>query len=179
MMETFYTERLILRKVIQSDAADLFAIRSSDEVNRYIERPAYQDISESENYIVTQKEKSEAGEWVILGMELKQASVLVGSICLFSFSDDRSSCELGYELHPSYQGKGLMVEAIEALLNYLSTSSSLQTLRAIINPENQASLQLAFKLGFMKGRQLESVKEPYQCYYLEINSQKNMKSKMV
>ncbi|MBP6398918.1 MAG: GNAT family N-acetyltransferase, partial [Saprospiraceae bacterium] len=92
MMETFYTERLILRKVIQSDAADLFAIRSSDEVNRYIERPAYQDISESENYIVTQKEKSEAGEWVILGMELKQASVLVGSICLFSFSDDRSSC---------------------------------------------------------------------------------------
>ncbi|MBP9193476.1 MAG: GNAT family N-acetyltransferase [Saprospiraceae bacterium] len=168
MMETFYTERLILRKVIQSDAADLFAIRSSDEVNRYIERPAYQDISESENYIVTQKEKSEAGEWVILGMELKQASVLVGSICLFSFSDDRSSCELGYELNPSYQGRGLMHEALETLLKTLAESKTLQTLQAIINPQNKASLQLALKLGFKQGRQLEDVKDPYQCYFLDL-----------
>lgn len=168
MLETLYTERLILRKLMETDAADLFAIRSSEEVNRYIERAAYQDMSESENYIVTQKEKTETGEWVILGMELKQSSVLVGSICLFSFSDDRSSCELGYELHPSYQGRGLMLEALETLLKTLAESKTLQTLQAIINPQNNASLQLALKLGFKQGRQLEDVKDPYQCYFLDL-----------
>ncbi|MBL0083299.1 MAG: GNAT family N-acetyltransferase [Saprospiraceae bacterium] len=178
MMETLFTERLILRELIDSDAADLFAIRSSEEVNRYIERPAYQDISELENYIVTQKEKSEIGEWVILGIVLKQSSVLVGSICLFSFSEDRTSCELGYELHPSYQGRGLMVEAMETLLNYLSKSSTLQNLQAVINPENKASLLLAFKLGFKKGRQLDIVKAPYQCYYLGIHGQTQIESKI-
>ncbi|MBK7789413.1 MAG: GNAT family N-acetyltransferase [Saprospiraceae bacterium] len=178
MMETLFTERLILRELMDSDAADLFAIRSSEEVNRYIERPAYQDISELENYIVTQKEKSEIGEWVILGIVLKQTSVLVGSICLFSFSEDRTSCELGYELHPSYQGRGLMVEAMETLLNYLSKSSTLQNLQAVINPENKASLHLAFKLGFKKGRQLDNVKAPYQCYYLGIHGQTQIESKI-
>ena len=72
MMETLFTERLILRELIDSDAADLFAIRSSEEVNRYIERPAYQDISESENYIVTQKSRYEMVEWVNLEVEWRQ-----------------------------------------------------------------------------------------------------------
>ena len=61
-----------------------------------------------------------------------------------------------------------MLEALETLLKTLAESKTLQTLQAIINPQNKASLQLALKLGFKQGRQLEDVKDPYQCYFLDL-----------
>jgi ribosomal-protein-alanine N-acetyltransferase len=34
----------------------------------------------------------------------------VGTICLFGFSDENASCEIGYELLTNFQGQGIMKE---------------------------------------------------------------------
>ena len=50
---------------------------------------------------------------------------LVGSVCL-NFNEPFNPGELGYGLHPTYQGKGIMVEALELFLAWIKKQSIVQ-----------------------------------------------------
>ena len=94
----------------------------------------------------------EKGECIILGIYVDENTRLVGSVCLFNFNEDHSIGELGYELHPTYQGKGIMVEALELFLAWIKKQSIVQKLTACIHEENEASSKLIQKLGFLPDR---------------------------
>ena len=58
--------------------------------------------------------------------------------------------ELGYLLHPSHQQKGLMQEAVVAVLLYGFSAIKLHSVEANINPANVASKKLLEKNGFVQ-----------------------------
>ncbi|RLJ30734.1 acetyltransferase (GNAT) family protein [Chryseobacterium sp. 7] len=52
---------------------------------------------------------------VYLGISLKDQLNLIGTICLWNFSQDCKTTEVGYELLPEYHRQGIMCEALKVL----------------------------------------------------------------
>jgi ribosomal-protein-alanine N-acetyltransferase len=75
---------------------------------------------------------------------------LIGTICLFDFSGDNLKAEIGYELLPDFQGKGIMQEAISKVINFGIQHIGLNSIEAYTHAENQSSTRLLEKFNFKK-----------------------------
>ena len=80
----------------------------------------------------------------------KENGKLIGTCGFFAFNEDALKAELGYELNSSYQGKGIMTEAITEALAFLFKKTEVNRAEAYVEPENTASQKLLEKLGFTK-----------------------------
>ncbi len=84
--------------------------------------------------------------WVI---SLKNAPGLIGTICLWNFDTEKNMAEIGYELMPDHQGAGIMNEAMQAVANYSFDELQLRILAALTHPDNEASVNLLKRNGFV------------------------------
>ena len=57
--------------------------------------------------------------------------------------------EIGYILAPAQQGRGLMTEAVAALVAYCFGELAAHRIEALIHPDNTASIRLVERLGFL------------------------------
>ena len=148
------TENLILRQFEMADEKEVFLLRSSDEVNKFIDRPRASSIDDARSFIekITDKNNKEAFIWAI---ERKEKKGLVGSVCLLRFTPENNSCEVGYEMLPDFQGKGIVQEALKKILEYGFETLGLSTINAVIHPDNIKSIKLAERFGFRRTGQLE------------------------
>lgn len=74
---------------------------------------------------------------------------IIGSVALSNIVRGAfQSCHLGYRIDEHEQGKGLMTEAVEAVVNHAFQDMHLHRIEANIMPRNQASLRVVRKLGF-------------------------------
>lgn len=148
------TERLTLRRIDSNDEQDIFALRSDAEVNKYIDRDMAETIDDARKFIEMINEKISKGEpmmyWAIT---LTDSQTFIGTICLFSFSDEHDSCEIGYELLRKFQGQGLMHEAIKKVIEYGFQTIKLQTIEAVVHKDNQSSINLLRKLSFKESNE--------------------------
>jgi len=71
------------------------------------------------------------------------------------------ACHLGYSLDREYEGRGLMQEALEALVIYAFEDLQLHRVMANYQPENVRSARVLERLGF--------VREGYAADYLHID----------
>jgi ribosomal-protein-alanine N-acetyltransferase len=58
--------------------------------------------------------------------------------------------EVGYVLHGDHHRKGIMNEVLSEILNYGFYSMKLNTIEAVIDPRNQASINLCEKNNFLR-----------------------------
>ena len=165
------TERLLLRQLQSSDDKAIFALRSNEAVNTYIQRPVSNNIDDARYFITSINEGVNNKEWLYWAMILKDTQQLVGTICLWHFSDDKLTAEIGYELHPSYQGKGLMDEALKGIINYGFNILQLTTIEAYTQPANERSIKLLEKNNFVKGETEDNVVVKREIRFVLINSQ--------
>jgi len=148
------TENLILRQYKMSDENEVFLLRSSDEVNKFIDRPKANSIDDARKFIekITYGEYKDAFIWAI---ELKDRKGFIGSVCLLRFTLENNSAEVGYEMLPAFQGKGIVQEAVKKILEYGFQVLGLDTINAVIHPDNIKSIKLAERFGFVRTGQLE------------------------
>lgn len=99
------TERLTLRQLVSSDDNEIFALRSNDNVNKYLDRKPSKSLKEARTFIKTINENIERNDSIYWAITLNGTDKLIGTICLFDFSDDNLNAEIGYELLPHFQGK--------------------------------------------------------------------------
>lgn len=70
-------------------------------------------------------------------------------MCGFHKWNQRSfRAEIGYDLSPQYQGRGLMTEALHAMLEHGFDVLKLHRIEAFIYVENMPSMRLLERLGF-------------------------------
>lgn len=144
-----HTTRLSLRALTDSDAAALQDLRSDMKVNQYLDRPAPASREDILNFIdkirnsILQKASF---YWVITAAGSDE---LIGTICLWHIDSAQGSAEIGYELHPAYWGKGLMQEAVEAVLNFSFEQIGLQVMTAVLDNANERSVKLLLKNNFI------------------------------
>lgn len=77
-----------------------------------------------------------------------KAALPVGTICLWNFSPENDSAEVGYELLPAFQGKGYMQEALAKVIEFGFEELALPALTACVHAENEASIRLLEKFDF-------------------------------
>ncbi len=143
------TERLLLRQVRSSDAEALQLLRSTDSVNQYINRSDTMTLEEAQGFVQRAEEALEENKYLYWTLAEKQNEAkLIGTLCLWNFDKKKEMAEVGYELYPDFQGKGIMSEALKALLEFAFRQLEVKIVTAWVNPSNGKSIQLLERFGF-------------------------------
>lgn len=162
------TERLILRRIKDTDAQRLYTLRSDPETMKYIPRPVATKIDDVLNLIKMIDEGTDKNDVINWAVTLKDTDALIGTIGFFRLQPENDRGEVGYMLGKDYQGKGIMHEALKAVLDFGFETLKFHSIFAVTDPENKASISLLEKNEFVKeghfrhdcffeGRYLDSV----------------------
>ena len=145
------TERLILRELKESDHQLVLFLRSDKTVNAFIERPEDRKTKTTEDAIRFIKEingYAKNNTSIAWGITLKEQPNIVGTICLWNFSEDQKTVEVGYDLYPQFQGMGIMSEALKCVVDYGFKKLELEKIEAYTHRGNEASKRLLEKNNF-------------------------------
>ena len=149
------TERLLLRRVNSNDVKEIFALRSNPETMKYIPRPLVKTDEDALEHIAMIDSKIDSNEGINWAITLKDNPKLIGVIGHYRIKPENYRAELGYMLLPEYHGKGIVSEAVKEAVKYGFQVMKLNSLEAIIDPENYASAKVLEKNGFIKEAHLK------------------------
>lgn len=143
------TERLQLKEINESHVEDILKIRSNEMINQFVQRNSPKNNYDALQLILTIKERTRNKETFYWGISLKDQPNLIGTICLWKFTEDRKQAEVGYELLPDYHRKGIMSEALAAVIDFGFNDLQLQEMVAMTNKFNENSKGLLLKHQFV------------------------------
>ena len=149
------TERLLLRRVDSDDIKEIFALRSNPETMKYIPRPLVKTDEDALEHIAMIDSKIDSNEGINWAITLKDNPKLIGVIGHYRIKPENYRAELGYMLLPEYHGKGIVSEAVKEAVKYGFQVMKLNSLEAIIDPDNYASAKVLEKNGFVKEAHLK------------------------
>jgi len=144
------TERLILRQLSLGDENQILLLRSDEEVNKFLDRTRATSLEDARNFIVKINDNISRNESLFWGINLKNDPGLIGTICLWNLSVDENKAELGYEMLPAFQGKGLMQEAVLKILQFGFEIMQLRTIEAWLRADNSNSIKVLEKNNFKR-----------------------------
>jgi len=145
------TERLLLRKMTDADAPEMFFLRSDETVMKYIDRERPKSEEEALAFIQKVNTTIDNNENIMWAIALHgNPDTLVGNIGFWRIINQHYRSEIGYMLHPEFWGKGIMKEALLAAIDFGFNNIKLHSIEAHINPENAASGILLEKAGFIR-----------------------------
>lgn len=145
------TERLLMRQVNANDAETLLALRSNDEVMKYIPRPYLKNKEDALELIAMFDDKIENGIGINWGITfLDKPEEIIGIIGHYRMKPEHYRAEVGYMLFPEYNGKGIVSEALQKVVDYGFNDMKLHSIEAILDPENKGSERVLLKNGFVK-----------------------------
>jgi RimJ/RimL family protein N-acetyltransferase len=148
------TERLILRAFRAEDLEPLAAMWADPDVFRYI---GGQPLTREDTW---RRSLAACGQWPYTGFgywiaELKSDGSFAGQLGFADFKREMEPSiegepELGYVFWPKVHGQGIAFEACSAALAWADAQLDAPSYPAIVSPENEASVRLAQKLGFVR-----------------------------
>ncbi len=168
------TKRLTLRQLEVSDEQAIFTLRSDRTVNKYLNRQPSKTIEDARDFINTVNENIDKNENLYWAITLRDKNILVGTICIFGFSDDNNTCEIGYELLTDFQGQGMMQEAVEKVIDYAFNAIKIKKIEAFLHKDNQRSIKLLEKFTFTHSKERVESNPDLLCYQLK-NSMANFR----
>lgn len=142
------TERLLLRKLEETDVDRIFALRTDEKVNALIGRTPPRSIEDAAAFIQKMNVGIEEDNLFYWGIALESSPALIGTICIFNYSAVNKTAEIGFEMLPAFRGKGLMREAVTAVIDFCFSETNLETMLAFTHPENIASFKLLENCSF-------------------------------
>lgn len=168
-MELLRTERMILRPWSEQDAAAFFDIYSRDEVARWLgahPRRPVSDLEDARKRLLGWRKfhdgfEAPYGLWAMVPLDPNApnggraaadgSNTPVGTALLLPLADDdgpTDQVEVGWHLHPRFQGRGLATEAAAALLAALPADGPDRVL-ALTDLDNTKSQAVAARLGMV------------------------------
>ena len=147
--QTIETERLILRRFVETDALAMFDNWASHLENlTYVTWEPHLNVEQTRNSIgnwVKSYDEPDYYKWAIC---LKvNPNFVIGDISLVSVDEENSSCEIGYILGMEYWGQGLMTEALKAVLSFCLNEIGFERVDACYASLNPASGRVMEKAG--------------------------------
>jgi [ribosomal protein S5]-alanine N-acetyltransferase len=161
------TERLVLRRFKQSDAEYMFKNWATDsEVSKFLSWNTHKDLNETRQIVdswLNEYDKDSCYNWAI---ELKDFGEIIGQISLVGLYEKYCSCEVGYKIGRLFWGRGIMTEALKAVINYLFSEIGMNRIEAKHNTLNLTSGRVMQKSGMKHEgilRQAEVDKKGHFC----------------
>ena len=161
------TKRFTLRQLVTSDERAIFTLRSDTEVNRFLDRKMADSLDDARQFINTVNENIDKNTSIYWAIAFSGKSELVGTICLFCFSDESDKCEIGYELLTNFQRQGIMQEVVDKVIDYAFNTIGVQEIEAFFHKDNQRSIKLLEKFSFKNSNVLDKTDPDLICYYLK------------
>jgi len=144
-MQVIQTKRLIIREFRTDDVDDFFEYAQNEKIGLMAGWKPHTDIEKSRHVIDVFIQNKEV--WAI---ELKEDAKLIGLIGLHvdRKRDNDTTRMLGYELNENYWGKGYILGAVEAILDYGFNHLNLALISVNHYVFNVQSASVINKLGF-------------------------------
>jgi ribosomal-protein-alanine N-acetyltransferase len=140
------TERLLLRPLSLSDAPAVFRNFSDPEVVRYFMEPLT-DLEGAETMVGELMSLFEQGKAIFWAVILVNEAIFLGT-CSFEKITAQGCGEVGFDLALAWWGRGLMSEALRAVLRYGFETLALKEIEAITSAHNRRAITLLTRLGF-------------------------------
>jgi [ribosomal protein S5]-alanine N-acetyltransferase len=142
------TDRLLLRQIQPNDVEALYAIFSDEEAMQFYGREPHRSLDDTDELIRRIQAHYAWRESIRWGIMFQGEDAVLGLCSFRHFDEGFHRAEMGYALHRAFWGKGIMFEAMSAILTYGFTELGLHRVEAIIDSANERSKALLRKLGF-------------------------------
>lgn len=142
------TSRLRLRQIRPDDVDDLHAILSDEAVTQPYGVETFSTRREAKERILTIQRHYRARQALRWAITCRDAGRLIGACGFVAWKRKFCHAAIGYELAPAYWRRGIMTEALTAVLDFGFKRLDLNRIEALVKPDNEASLGLLRKLGF-------------------------------
>ena len=146
-LPTLRTKRLTLRPVRMSDAADLYEYSKDPEVARHVLWDAHTSIHQTRSYLrflIRQYRAGQPSTFVIVWNENRKA---IGTIGFMWVQQENRSAEVGYSLSRAYWNRGIMTEALRAVIAFGLDTLRLHRIEAQHETDNPASGRVMAHVG--------------------------------
>ena len=142
------TPRLILRPWLESDLEDLYAYASVPGVGEMAGWPHHSSIADSQRVLRMFLEDKD-----VLALVSKDTGNVIGSLGIHANDNDHVGSEylgreIGYVLSKAYWGRGLMPEAVKAVIDWLFHEVRLDFIIVGHFDRNAQSKRVVEKCGF-------------------------------
>ena len=149
------TPRMLLRPYSRYDLPAFHDLHGRDDVARYLpwktrDAEASRAALERHQTVVLHKDDDGA---TLAGFD-KDTGRLVGEFVLFLRSTEHRGGEVGYVLHPDFQGRGLATEGAGAMLQIAFETLGMHRVMARIDARNTASAAVLERLGMRREARL-------------------------
>lgn len=145
------TKRLILREPTMKDARDIFLVLQNKNISKFMAGMPYPyKINHAKEFIKKTIESSKENnrKKYTFGIELKEEGKIVGAIGLHDVDLTRKIGSVSYWLREDLWGKGIVSEAMIAVLDFAFSKLKLNRINLNCNEKNKASRAIAKKFGF-------------------------------
>ncbi len=144
------TERLLIRKLAIGDAEDIFKVSSDPEVSRYVLWDTHRSIADSRSMIRGAQHAYRCDEPASLAIVLRETGHVVGTIGFIWIEREHGCAEIGYSIGRHYWNRGLMTEALHAMLDFGFEKLYLNRIEAQFDVRNPASGRVMQKNGLQR-----------------------------
>ncbi len=145
--------RVYLRELLPQDAPALAAGADDPELARLVspegDFPSPYTLENAQRFIAFAQAKLRAREEFHLGMFTLEDNVFVGCVGLMEIDREGKDCELGYWVGRRYRRMGYAVAGVRAALSFAFGELALERVWADSVMDNESSLGLLKKLGFL------------------------------
>ena len=149
--KTLETARLYLRKAQLEDAEPMFRNWASDpEVTKFLTWPAHETVESSYSVLrmwIQGYDKPNFYQWMIV---LKEIDEPIGSISVVNLRDNIAQVEIGYCIGKTWWHKGIMTEALSAVIDFFFTVVGMNRIEAIHDIKNPHSGDVMRKCGMRR-----------------------------
>ena len=141
------TERLTLRRLMVRDDADMYEYSKNKEVTEYLTWDAHPDVAYTREYLQYLGSHYNIGDFFDWAVVLDSEDKMVGTCGFTRFDYNNNSGEIGYVINPAYWGRGIAVEAVNAVMEFGFESLRLNRIEAKFIEGNSASMRVMEKAG--------------------------------
>lgn len=173
------TERLVLRRFVIEDAEAMFENWASDpEVTKYLTWPAHTSTDTSRAVLedwISFYPRENYYQWAIVLKE--NGSEPIGSISAVYLNDDISMAHIGYCLGRAWWHRGIMSEALKAVMDFFFDQVGAERIESRHDPRNPHSGMVMKKCGMKYEGTMRSSDRNNQgicdaCWYARLKSER-------
>lgn len=137
-----------LRSLTTDDVPELHAIFSDADVVRFMSIPQLTSEAATLNFLAQIHDGFRAGTLYQWGIELEQR--IVGTCTLADIDRTNRRAEIGFALARERWGRGLILRAAPAMIQFAFERLDLRRIEADADPRNAASIRVLERLGFQR-----------------------------
>jgi len=152
------TRRLLLRQLIDNDKYAILRNFSDREVTRWFFDDPFTELKQAEDLVTEFNQHFSEGVGITWAINLLDDPDVIGT-CGFDPYQKGGRGEIGFDLAQAYWGRGIMSEALRAVIGFGFDHLLLQGIDADTYSDNKRSIILLERLNFTK---LELVEDYYK-----------------